>query len=283
MTVLPLWKDGKDRCLTFSYDDGVTQDFRLVEIFNKYNLKCTFNLNSGKFGINQPANGNFLHPVTHNKIQASEVAELYKGHEVAVHTVTHPRLQYESVDTIEYEVLEDRRALESIVGYPITGMAYPFGTWNDTVLDVLKKCGIKYARTVEATKTFAIPQDFLTWHPTCHFEEEGMDELVNKFLNIGQMYEPSSYLRLFYVWGHSYEFDGHETWELFESFCEKLAGHDNIWYATNGEIVSYYEGLQAATFSADKNIVTNNCGQKLWYQVGDKVVSVEPGETKRLF
>ena len=34
------------KALTFSYDDGVEQDRRLVELFNKNNLKCTFNLNS---------------------------------------------------------------------------------------------------------------------------------------------------------------------------------------------------------------------------------------------
>ena len=37
--------NGMKKALTFSYDDGVTQDIRLIEIFNKYNLKATFNLN----------------------------------------------------------------------------------------------------------------------------------------------------------------------------------------------------------------------------------------------
>ena len=34
------------KAVTFSYDDGVTQDIRLIELLNKYHLKCTFNLNS---------------------------------------------------------------------------------------------------------------------------------------------------------------------------------------------------------------------------------------------
>ena len=41
---------GKMKAVTFSYDDGVTQDQRLIEIFNRCNLKCTFNLNSGLLG-----------------------------------------------------------------------------------------------------------------------------------------------------------------------------------------------------------------------------------------
>ena len=32
--------------LTFSYDDGVTQDRRLVPLLNRYGMKATFNINS---------------------------------------------------------------------------------------------------------------------------------------------------------------------------------------------------------------------------------------------
>ena len=38
---------GLAKALTFSYDDGVEQDIRLVEILDKYGMKGTFNLNSG--------------------------------------------------------------------------------------------------------------------------------------------------------------------------------------------------------------------------------------------
>ena len=40
------YKDGKRYALTFSYDDGCAQDRRLVELFNKYEMKATFNFNS---------------------------------------------------------------------------------------------------------------------------------------------------------------------------------------------------------------------------------------------
>ena len=127
---------GKEKCLTFSYDDGVTQDRRLVELFNKYGIRGTFNLDSGCFGKLAKANGNFIKETTHNKIEESEVAQLYKGHEVAVHTISHPNLVYLNKDAIRYEVMEDRKNLERLVGYPVTGMAYPFGTYDDTVISV---------------------------------------------------------------------------------------------------------------------------------------------------
>ncbi len=31
----------KMKAVTFSYDDGVTQDIRLIDMFNKYGLKAT--------------------------------------------------------------------------------------------------------------------------------------------------------------------------------------------------------------------------------------------------
>ena len=37
---------GKFKAVTFSYDDGVSQDVRLIALLDKYGLKATFNLNS---------------------------------------------------------------------------------------------------------------------------------------------------------------------------------------------------------------------------------------------
>ena len=39
-----MW-NGKNKAITFSFDDGVTQDKRLVEMLDKYGLKATFNIN----------------------------------------------------------------------------------------------------------------------------------------------------------------------------------------------------------------------------------------------
>ena len=89
-----MW-NGKLKAVTFSYDDGVTQDQRLIKLFNKYGLKATFNLNSEFLG-----NGGHLIredvTVAHVKPRACEVKEIYKGHEVAAHTLTHPFLRSSS-------------------------------------------------------------------------------------------------------------------------------------------------------------------------------------------
>ena len=83
-----MW-NGKSKALTFSFDDGVLQDLKLIEILDKYGLKSTFNLNSGHLG-----NKNHLNfggqKINHDKIAPKDVKEVYKNHEVAVHTKTHP-------------------------------------------------------------------------------------------------------------------------------------------------------------------------------------------------
>ena len=48
-----MW-NGKKKAVTFSFDDGIEQDVRAIEILDKYGLKATFNLNSGKFGTSYP-------------------------------------------------------------------------------------------------------------------------------------------------------------------------------------------------------------------------------------
>ena len=223
--------EGKKKVLTLSYDDEVTQDIRFVEILNKYGLKCTFNLNSGTFGIKEKVvhykNGV---EVDHIKISREQAKTLYIGHEIAAHTVHHFDLGKISDEEVISEVKDDMKALSEIAGYEVNGMAYPYGTFNDHIDELLKKCGIIYSRTVEDTHEFGVPENFLQWHPTINFGEQGFDELVDEFLADSE--DP----KLFYVWGHSYEFDAYNSWDRLEEFCKKVSGRSDILYATNREV-----------------------------------------------
>ncbi len=215
--------NGKMKAVTFSYDDCVFQDRRLVEIFNKYGLKCTFNVNSGLFG-----NGS-------RNIMPAEMPKLYEGHEVAVHCITHPHLEnIESDEEIIREVEGDRLALSEIMGYNVVGMAYPFGTYNDRVVELIdKKTGVLYSRTVKQTLAFDVQTDLLRFNPTLHHKNERLFELAEKFIDM----KPES-PQIFYIWGHSYEFDREEgEWERFEEFCKLISGKDDIFYGTNAEVL----------------------------------------------
>jgi len=223
--------EGKTKCLTLSYDDEVTQDRRFVEILNKYGIKCTFNLNSGTFGEEKRVvhykNGV---EVDHIKIPREEAPILYAGHEIAVHTVNHPHLEELTDDEVRKEVMDDMKELSELAGYKVNGMAYPYGYFDSHLEGILKECGIIYSRTVEDTREFGIPENFLEWHPTINFGEKGFWELVDKFL------EESDDPKLMYIWGHTYEFDAYDSWEMLEEFCKKVAGREDILYATNKQV-----------------------------------------------
>lgn len=268
--------NGMKKALTLSYDDGVDQDIRLVEILNRYGLKCTFNINSGSYA----PEGN-VYPedrINSRRMSLSQAQALYKnsGHEVAVHTLTHPRLERLPMPNITYEVLQDRLNLEKQYGCIVRGMAYPFGTYNDQVVDCLRACGIAYARTVVSTEKFDIPTDWLRMPATCHHKNPRLMTLAQQFLDSKNSETP----KLFYLWGHSYEFDQQNNWNVIEDFAALMGGREDIWYATNIEIYDYVQDYQRLIWSADGRMVHNPTSRALFFDYGDVSVELASGETR---
>lgn len=229
-----MW-NGKTKAVTFSFDDGVTQDIRLIEIFNKYGLKGTFNLNSEFLGLEGTLDRNGK-TVRHDKIPSDKVKEIYKGHEVAAHTLTHPFLPSCTDEEIIRQVEKDRQNLSKLCGYEVVSMAYPCGgeNNNDRVAEIIKNnTGIKLARTITSTYSFEKQSNLLRFNPSVYYIDEHLEETVDKFLSLD-----SSTPALLYIWGHSYEMDAeYITWEKFESICKKLAFRDDIFYGTNKEVL----------------------------------------------
>lgn len=227
---------GKMKAVTFSYDDGVTQDQRLIRLFDKYGLKCTFNLNSGLLG--KP--GSLIREdvtVAHVKPRACEVRAIYEGHEIAAHTLTHPALSSLSDEDVVREVEEDRLALSELAGYEVVGMAYPGGThvMNEHVAGLIRtRTGIRYARTTTSTHSFDLQSDLIIFNPTVyhHVEWDALFELGERFVSL----TPDK-PQIYYIWGHAYEFDIHGDWERFEEFCRLISGHGDIFYGTNREVL----------------------------------------------
>ncbi len=220
------------KIITFSFDDGITQDSRLVDILNSYGLKATFNLNSSYFGLPGIANTNG-HVVTHNKNSISNAIRIYEGHEVAVHTLTHPMLPELDDETIVYQVERDRLQLSEIFGQDVVGMAYPGAGINndDRVAKIIREnTGVRYARTIKSTYSFEPCDNLYRFNPTvCYIEVDKMFSLAKDFLE--NDYPQGA---LFYIWGHSYEMDAEWiTWKKFEEFCRLISGRKDITYCTN--------------------------------------------------
>lgn len=275
-----LWPEGKQKAFTLSYDDGITQDIRFIKLLNQYGIKCTFNLNSGLLGQSGMINIG-KRPATHNKVRPAEVKNLYAGHEVASHGLYHTSICNADSARCINEILTCRKELETLVEHPLTGFAYAFGAYDDTVLAALKSCGITYARTIKATHAFDVPENFLIWNPTCHHDDEKLSALTEKFL-CGNA--PFPMLKLFYVWGHCYEFDQNDNWEHIESFLQKMSGHKDIWYATNGEIERYVSAYRSLLFSVDNSYVYNPTCITVWVgSIGSgSVTEIHPGCVTKL-
>lgn len=267
--------EGKEKALTFSFDDGVPHDVRLIALFDKLGLKGTFNLNSGAFGT--PFQDSHY-------VNAEDVAEIYKNHEVAVHGFDHDWPHVLPNDRMMHEIFVDRINLEKASGKFVRGLAYPWGTFNDRTVEVEKLAGIKYARTTLATHGFELPTDWLRLNPTCHHEDPQIEAIINNFVNDKPSNQP--YYRqgwLFYIWGHAYEYDTEEKWEIIEKKLTKLAGKEDTWYATNIEIYEYVEGYRNLVFSADGTMVYNPFAFDIWLERDKKKVYCIPAGKTVIF
>ena len=225
------------KAVTFSYDDGVIQDVHLIELLNKYGLKATFNLNSellGKGGCMPVATGK----VAHYKLPPSDVRAVYEGHEVAAHTLTHPLLTKLDEAEIIRQVEQDRLNLSDLMGYEVIGMAYPCGGENndDRVADIIQNhTGIRYARTIQNTDSFDVQENLYRFNPNVYhvLEYDRLMEMGRRFVEL----KPEK-PQIFYIWGHAYEMDYHsDDWAKLEEFLKLIAGHDDIFYGTNREVL----------------------------------------------
>lgn len=220
------------KAVTFSYDDGITQDRKLVEIFNHFGMKATFNLNTG---IQSPDSNFLIENVHIFRMPQEGLKELYQGHEIAVHGLTHSGLTGLSRDELEKEFLTDAKNIEKFYGrYPV-GMAYAYGDCPEEAVSYLSEIGIRYGRTTEATHGFALPENPMLLKATCHHKDEALFSLAEQFLREEGSFEKPL---LFYVWGHSYEFDVDDNWDRIEKLCEMLSGKENIFYGTNAECLN---------------------------------------------
>jgi len=174
--------------------------------------------------------------INHTKIEKLEVREIYKGHEVAVHTLTHPNLTKLDEREIIRQVEKDRENLESSVGYNVVGMAYPCGgvNNNDDVANIIKNnTSIKYSRTITSTHSFDLQKNLLRFNPTVYHQEWGaMFQLAETFIHL-EANKP----QIFYIWGHSYKLDIDNSWDCFEEFCRFVSKKNDVFYGTNREIL----------------------------------------------
>lgn len=276
MEILMRYPGGRNKAVTLSYDDGVYPDIRLIEIMKKHGLKGTFNINSGSFA-EEDAKGK-------GRMSKRQVLELYpaSGNEVAVHFETHAFPTEMPEHLLTLEILRDREKLEEMFGGLIRGAAYPYGACNDKIVDCMRASGMVYSRTTVANESFDLPKEWLRWGSTCHHNHPRLFELVDLFLKKDAIRDHHRPAKLFFLWGHSYEFDNDQNWDRIERFAEIVGNREDVWYATNIEIYDYVQAYERMQFNTKATFVTNPSASDVWFVKNGELVMVKAGESKTI-
>ena len=204
-----------------SIDDGTIYDEKVIAILNRHNIKGTFNLNSGLDDFVWYDEGR---PVC--RLKLSQVAELYKGHEVASHSLTHPHLTGCSDDHIGYEVGVDKENLERIFGRPITTFAFPFEDFDERSINRIKAIpGFTVIRVSEIDPSFAFPSD------PYHLKITSLD--VNEAVNLFPRFIENPDAELFVFVSHGYDFEFGNAYDKLETLCAMVKASEVVSICTN--------------------------------------------------
>lgn len=268
---------GKNKAVTFSYDDGRKTDIKLIEIFDRYKVKGTFNLITCNLLDNNEDNV---------YLKRKDAVKIFKNsvHEVALHGHTHPFFDLLPNGIPAYELIKSREILEDLFERPIRGMAYPNGAvtgegkYNEDIVMLLKSCGISYARTTESVDNFRMCSDWLRMGCTCHHNNPNLMQLAKKFAETKVDRIP----RLFSVWGHSFEFEQNKNWNVIEELCSYLALKDDIWFATCIELYDYVEAYNSLKFSVNGTFVYNPSNTTVYIYKNFENYKIGPGETVKI-
>ena len=263
-----LYPEGKKKAFNITYDDGITQDVRFVELLNQYGLKGTFNLNSELM-----KNGfEWTHEtgLVIKRLAPEIVVDLYEGHEVASHTLTHPYMNELTEDEILYQMGQDKKNLEELFQRDVFGFAVPFDYYSDLIAKCAEKCGFSYARMSEERYSYVPPEDYFYWAAGAFHIMPGFEDFVEGF------FETDEELALCQIVGHSYDLDTEQMWENMEAILKRVAEDEDVISMTNIELVHYLKAMRSAVIL--ENGIKNHSDMELWFEIDGKILSVKPRE-----
>ncbi|MGC6479822.1 MAG: polysaccharide deacetylase family protein [Flavobacteriaceae bacterium] len=264
------YPEGKYKALILSYDDGTIEDLQLVDLFNRNGLKGTFNLNSAYLGTVRGWPQEKGDTIFQAYIPRDSLKQIYARHEVAAHGAYHKDFINITENEILAEIQTDLEVLEELTGKKIVSMAYPFGNANASVVEVVGSTEIIHARTVSDTYGFDLPQDFLLWHPSCH--DSRVLEVAEKYIQ-----HKEAELSLFYVWGHSWEFNDQKRWTTMTEFCNRIGQEQDIWSAGAGEYSEYLKALDKVEF-IQGSIYNPSEKVTVWARISNTIQKLHPGQ-----
>lgn len=266
-----LYPGGRPKAFNITYDDGVLQDVRFVQLMNRYNLKGTFNLNSQLM----EQEFEWVHPtgLTIKRLSAEQAAKLYDGHEIACHSLTHPDMQGLSEEEITRQMQQDKEKLQRLFGREISGFALPFSYYSPLVAYCALKCGFEYSRCSDERYTYEPPQNYLWWAAGAYHINPRWRKFAEEF------FTTDTELALCQIVGHSYDLDTENMWEEMENLLWKVSRDNSIASMTNEQLVKYLKAMGSVNINS--RIIRNRTDTDLWFEIDGRTICIKAGESFR--
>ena len=261
-----LYPQGKRKAFNITYDDGVMQDLRFVELMNRYGLKGTFNLNSELMRTGFA----WIHPngMEVKRLDVDTARWLYRGHEIASHTLTHPYMHDLSEEALMRQLGQDKHDLEEMLGVEVAGFAVPFDYYSPMIADCAKRCGFEYARMSEFSRNYTPCRDYWFWKTGFYHIEPGLESFVAGFL------ETDEELAVCQIVGHSYDLDAERLWGTMDGILRRVSRDPEVWSCTNLELVRYLKSMEQAELR--DGVIRNHSDNELWFEADGRVICLPP-------
>lgn len=263
---------GARKAFNVTYDDGVTQDVRFVELLDRYCLKGTFNLNSQL--MEEGFQWRHECGMTVKRLSPEEALGVYGDHEIASHTLTHPYMRGKTEKELKWEMGEDKRRLEQLFGREVAGFAVPFYYYSQQIASVARECGFSYGRCSEESMDYSSRKDPFRWETGIFHLSPALDGFVDGFFSTDRE------LALCQIVGHSYDLDVERMWEKMESIFRRVSCDGDIVPMTHIQLVRYLEAMGFASFWDGH--IENRSEEDLWFRVEGEIVPVKSGERVRI-
>ena len=203
------------KLFVFAIDDGTVFDKKVIVIFNKHGIKATFNLNSGLQDF--VWNKNHLEV---RRLNLNENKNIYDGHEVASHSLTHPYLTSLSDEDVYQEVKQDIDNLKNIFNRDIKTFSFPFDGYDERTINIIKSLGITHIILPDIDESFKYPVDTYHIKVTSWNINDALDK-VNRFIEDDQA-------EIFIYLSHSYDYEYDNSYDKLEELCRVVTTNKDI-------------------------------------------------------
>ena len=207
----------------FAIDDGTIYDTKVIDIFNRYKIRATFNLNSGLQDYVW-----YKGDLPVRRLDLCKYKDIYKNHEVASHSLTHPFLTNMPDDAVYHEVKEDVDNIERIFARKVISFSFPFDGFDERTINIIKSVDITHIILPEIDDSFKLPYD------TCHIKVTSLniDDALEKF----ERFIKDKDAELFVYLSHSYDYEFDDSYDKLEKLCQLVKSQKDIKTITIGEI-----------------------------------------------